>query len=138
MSVSEGKSFLVTIMKWRISGHTRIQAFIQVFKHLYCSNLQLVLCKRLTLSAALIFVIKCLFIYVLDQFGTLAQVGTSPNLGWPNKELRGSQPIYELFCPSWDPLGIPMKQSRVVMLVSFLEVQGNSKWRNVLLRNAAQ
>ena len=31
-----------------------------------------------------------------------------------------------------------MKQSRVVMLVSFLEVQGNSKWRNVLLRNAAQ
>ena len=76
--------------------------------------------------------------YVPDQFGTLAQVGTSPNLGWPNKELRGSQPIYELFCPSWDPLGIPIKQSGVFMLVSFLEVQGNGKWRNVLLRNAAQ
>ena len=36
-------------------------------------------------------------IFVPDQFGTLAQVGTSPNLGWSNKELRGSQPIYELF-----------------------------------------
>ena len=79
-----------------------------------------------------------LFISVPDQFGTLAQVGTSLNLGWPNKELRGSQPIYELFCPFWDPLGIPMKQSHVVLLVSFLEVQGNSKWRNILLRNAVQ
>ena len=78
---------------------------------------------------------KC--IYVPDQVRTLAQVGTSPNLGWPNKELTGSEPIYELFCPSWDPLGIPTKQ-KIVMLVSFLEVQGNSKWRNVLLRNAAQ
>ena len=29
---------------------------------------------------------------VPDQIGTLAQVGTSPNLGWPNKELRGSPP----------------------------------------------
>ena len=80
--------------------------------------------------------IKEFIINVPDQVGTLAQVGTSPNLGWPNKELRGSQPIYVLFCPSWDPKGIPMKQSRVVM--SFLEAQGNSKWRNVLLRNAAQ
>ena len=32
-------------------------------------------------------------VHVLDHFGTLAQVGNSPNLGWPNKELRGSQPI---------------------------------------------
>ena len=32
-------------------------------------------------------------IYVPDQIGTVAQVGTSPNLGWPNKELRGSQPV---------------------------------------------
>ena len=32
-------------------------------------------------------------VYVLDYVGTLAQVGNSPNLGWPNKELRGSQPI---------------------------------------------
>ena len=30
---------------------------------------------------------------VPDQIGTLAQVGNSPNLGWPNKELRSSQPI---------------------------------------------
>ena len=32
-------------------------------------------------------------INVPDQVGTLAQVGTSSNFGWPNKELRGSQPI---------------------------------------------
>ena len=32
-------------------------------------------------------------IYVPDHVGTLAQVGNGPNLGWPNKELRGSQPI---------------------------------------------
>ena len=31
--------------------------------------------------------------YVPDQIGTLAQVETRPNLGWPNKELRGSQPV---------------------------------------------
>ena len=31
--------------------------------------------------------------YVPDQIGTLAQAGNSPSLGWPNKELRGSQPI---------------------------------------------
>ena len=30
---------------------------------------------------------------VPDHVGTLAQVGNSPSLGWPNKELRGSQPI---------------------------------------------
>ena len=30
---------------------------------------------------------------VSDHVGTLAQVGNSPSLGWPNKELRGSQPI---------------------------------------------
>ena len=40
------------------------------YKHLtrfqisYCSNLQLVLCKRLTLSAAPIFVTEGLFIYI--------------------------------------------------------------------------
>ena len=33
------------------------------------------------------------FEFVPDQVGTLAQVGTSPNLGWPNKELRDSQPV---------------------------------------------
>ena len=33
------------------------------------------------------------FGYVPDHVGTLAQVGNSPSLGWPNKELRGSQPI---------------------------------------------
>ena len=32
-------------------------------------------------------------ISVPDHVGTLAQVGNGPNLGWPNKELRGSQPI---------------------------------------------
>ena len=32
-------------------------------------------------------------ISVPDHVGTLAQVENSPNLGWPNKELRGSQPI---------------------------------------------
>ena len=37
---------------------------------------------------------KCYYsIYVPDHVGTLAQVGNSPNLGWPNKELGGSQPI---------------------------------------------
>ena len=56
-----------------------------------------------------------IYIYVPDHVGTLAQVGNSPNLGWPNKELRGSRPIQELFCPSWDPLGIPIKQSLVVV-----------------------
>ena len=53
---------------------------------------------------------------VPDHVGTLAQVGNSPNLGWPNMELNCSQPIQELFCPSWDPLGIPIKlQSPVVV-----------------------
>ena len=53
----------MTIMKWRIYG--------QEYKHLtksarfgYCSNLQLVLCKRLSLSAASIFVTEGLFIYI--------------------------------------------------------------------------
>ena len=32
-------------------------------------------------------------IYVPDHVGTLAQVGNSSSLGWPSKELRGSQPI---------------------------------------------
>ena len=34
------------------------------FQDSYCSNLQLVPCKRLTLSAASIFVIEGLFIYI--------------------------------------------------------------------------
>ena len=60
--MSESKSFFVTIMKWRISG--------QRYKHLarfedsYCTNLQLVLCKSLALSAASIFVTEGLFIYI--------------------------------------------------------------------------
>ena len=35
-----------------------------MFEDLYCSKLQLVLCKRLTLSAASIFVTQGLFIYI--------------------------------------------------------------------------
>ena len=62
-------------------------------------------------------IMMALDIAVPDQVGTLAQVGTGPSLGWPNKELRGSQPVWELFCPSWNPLGVPMKQTGVVMLV---------------------
>ena len=42
----------------------RIRAFDQVFQDLYCSNLQIVLCKGLTLSAASIFVTEGLFIYI--------------------------------------------------------------------------
>ena len=35
-----------------------------------------------------------IYIYMFrTKVGTLAQVGTSSYLGWPNKELRGSQPI---------------------------------------------
>ena len=30
---------------------------------------------------------------VPDQIGTLAHVGTSPNLGWPSKGTGGSQPV---------------------------------------------
>ena len=62
MSMSENQSFLATITKWRISG--------QGYKHLtrfqdpYCSNLQIVLCKRLTLSATSIFVTEALLIYI--------------------------------------------------------------------------
>ena len=60
--MSESKSFLVTVMKWRISGQghrnlTRFSRFVLF-------NLQLGLCKRLTLSAASIFVTEALFIYV--------------------------------------------------------------------------
>ena len=50
---------LVTIMKWCISG--------EGYKHLIRFSrflLQLVLCKRLTLSAASIFVTEGLFIYI--------------------------------------------------------------------------
>ena len=42
----------------------RIQAIDQVFNILSCSNPQLVLCKRLILSTASIFVTKGLFIYI--------------------------------------------------------------------------
>ena len=60
--MSESSNFLVTIMNWRISGQgyehfTRFSGFI-------CSNQQLVLCKRLTLSAASIFVTEGLFIHI--------------------------------------------------------------------------
>ena len=33
------------------------------------------------------------YLSVPDQVGTLAQVGTSYNLGWPNKELRVLSPF---------------------------------------------
>ena len=58
--MSESKSFLVTIMKWRISeqGHKHLTRFSRFVL------LQLVLCKRLTLSAASIFVTEGLFIYI--------------------------------------------------------------------------
>ena len=49
----------MTVMKWRISG--------QRYKHLTRFSrfiLQLVLCKRLTLSTASIFVTEGLFIYI--------------------------------------------------------------------------
>ena len=42
----------------------RIQTFDQLFQDSYSSNLQLVLYKRLTLSAASIFVNEGLFIYI--------------------------------------------------------------------------
>ena len=56
--MSESRSLLVTVMKWRISG--------QRYKHLtrFSRFIQLVLCKRLTLSTALIFVTEGLFIYI--------------------------------------------------------------------------
>ena len=53
--MSESKSFLVTIMKGRISE--------QGYKHLTRFS-KFVLCKRLTLSAASIFVTEGLFIYI--------------------------------------------------------------------------
>ena len=58
----KARVFLVTIIKWHISG----QGYIQMpgFQDSYCSNLQLVLCKRLTLSAASIFVTEGLFTYI--------------------------------------------------------------------------
>ena len=55
--MSESKRFLVTIIKSRISG--------QAYEHLTrFSRFELVLCKRLTLSAASIFVTEGLFIYI--------------------------------------------------------------------------
>ena len=60
--MSKSKSFLVTLTKWRISG--------QGYKHLpgfqdsYFPNLLLVLSKKITLSAASIFVTEGLFIYI--------------------------------------------------------------------------
>ena len=53
----------MTIMKWCISG----QGYKHIspgFQDLYCSNLQLVLWKRLTLSVVSNFVSKGLFIYM--------------------------------------------------------------------------
>ena len=47
---------------------TRIQAFDQVLEISYCSNLQLVLCRKLTLSAASILVTEGLFIYIYFLF----------------------------------------------------------------------
>ena len=34
-----------------------------------------------------------IYIYVPDQVGTMAQNGTSPNMGWPNKELTTLSPL---------------------------------------------
>ena len=52
----------MTIMKWRISrqGYKHLTNF----EDLYCSKLQLVLCKRSTLSAVSIFVTEGSFIYI--------------------------------------------------------------------------
>ena len=52
----------MTVMKWRISGQGC--KHLTRFQDSYCSNLQLVLCKRLALSAASIFVTEGLFIYI--------------------------------------------------------------------------
>ena len=52
----------MTIVKWRISGQG--YEHLTRFQDSYYSNLQLVLCKRLTLSAASIFVTEGLFIYI--------------------------------------------------------------------------
>ena len=61
--MSESKSFFGD---YNEMAHiwARIQAFDQIFKPLNCSNLQLVLSKGLTLSAALVFVTEGLFIYI--------------------------------------------------------------------------
>ena len=50
-----------------------MQEFDKGFEDLYCSNLQLVLCKRLILSAASIFVIEGLFIYI--YFKKIMKIG---------------------------------------------------------------
>ena len=52
----------MTIMKWRISGQDT--SIWPGFQDSYFPNLQLVLCKRLTLSAASIFVTEGLFIFI--------------------------------------------------------------------------
>ena len=57
--MSESKSFLVTVMKWR-----KDTSIWPGFQDSYCSNQQLVLCKRLTLSAASILVTEGLFICI--------------------------------------------------------------------------
>ena len=62
--MSESKSFCGDYQKM---AHiwARMQAFDQVFNiRTDCSNLQLVLCKRLILSAVSIFITEGLFIYV--------------------------------------------------------------------------
>ena len=53
--------FLVTVMKWRTSG--KGYKHLDSFSYSQYSNLWIVLCKRLTLSAASIFVAEGLFIY---------------------------------------------------------------------------
>ena len=60
--MSESKSFLVTIIKWSISGQGC--KHLARFSRFVLSDLQLVLCKRLTLSAASIFVTEGLFIHI--------------------------------------------------------------------------
>ena len=58
---------------------TKLQPYIYIYVYIY------------------IYIYICIYIYIYiyvpDHVGTLAKVGNSPNLGWPNKELRGSQPI---------------------------------------------
>ena len=60
--MSESKSFLVTNLKWRGCGQG--YKHLTRFSILVLFKLQLVLCKRLTLSAAFISVTEGLFIYI--------------------------------------------------------------------------
>ena len=62
MSVSESKSFLVTIINGVYLG--KDTSIWPGFQGSYFLNLQLILCKKLTLSSASFFVTKDLFIYI--------------------------------------------------------------------------